>query len=134
VVCSGFFDSVGLYRKCPLQQQEKARTWMARLSIADCAGAAFRQLSEGEQRMALVARALVKRPQLLVLDEPCQGLDARNRDRVLEAVDSIGDHLDTSIIYVTHETDELPKSITHVIRLDAGRVISKGALNCAPRD
>ena len=84
--------------------------------------------------MALVARALVKRPQLLVLDEPCQGLDARNRDRVLEAVDSVGDHLDTSIIYVTHETDELPKSITHVIRLGAGRIVGKEVLDRIPRD
>jgi molybdate transport system ATP-binding protein len=131
VVCSGFFDSVGLYRQCSPQQREEARAWMARLSISDCAKAAFRQLSEGEQRMVLVARALVKRPQLLVLDEPCQGLDTRNRDRVLEAVDSVGN---TSMIYVTHEADEMPKTITHVIRLDTGRVISKGALNCVPRD
>jgi molybdate transport system ATP-binding protein len=128
VVCSGFFDSVGLYRRCSPQQREEGRAWMARLDIADCTDAMFRQLSEGEQRMVLVARALVKQPQLLVLDEPCQGLDARNRDRVLEAVDSIGEHgygLDTSMIYVTHEADELPKSITHVIRLRAGVVIDK---------
>jgi molybdate transport system ATP-binding protein len=131
VVCSGFFDSVGLYRRCSPQQRDEARAWMARLSIAGCAEAAFRQLSEGEQRMVLVARALVKRPQLLVLDEPCQGLDTRNRDRVLEAVDSVGN---IGMIYVTHEADEMPKTITHVIRLEAGRVISKGALNCAPRD
>jgi molybdate transport system ATP-binding protein len=98
---------------------------MARLGISDCAEATFRRLSEGEQRMVLIARALVKQPQLLVLDEPCQGLDARNRDRVLEAVDSVGDCMDTSMIYVTHETDELPKSITHVIKLDGGRVIDR---------
>ncbi len=134
VVCSGFFDSVGLYHRCSPQQQEEAQAWMERLGITDCADAAFRQLSEGEQRMALVARALVKRPQLLVLDEPCQGLDARNRDRVLEAVDSVGDHLDASMIYVTHDTDELPRSITHVIRLDTGRVIGREILNCTTRD
>lgn len=125
VVCSGFFDSVGLYRRCSPQQRDEAQTWMTRLAISDCAEATFRQLSEGEQRMVLIARALVKQPQLLVLDEPCQGLDARNRDRVLEVVDSIGDHLNTSIIYVTHETDELPESITHVLRLDGGEVIDK---------
>jgi molybdate transport system ATP-binding protein len=128
VVCSGFFDSVGLYHRCSPQQQEAAQAWMARLGILDCADAAFRQLSEGQQRMVLIARALVKQPQLLVLDEPCQGLDTRNRDRVLETVDSIGEHgydLDTSMIYVTHETDELPKTITHVIRLNAGQVIER---------
>jgi molybdate transport system ATP-binding protein len=124
VVCSGFFDSVGLYRRCSPQQREEARAWMARLSIADRADAAFRQLSEGEQRMVLVARSLVKQPQLLVLDEPCQGLDTRNRDRVLKAIDSVGDHLDASMIYVTHDMSELPESITHIVRLDAGRIVA----------
>jgi len=74
VVCSGFFDSVGLYRRCSPQQSEKARAWMVRLGISDCAGAAFRQLSEGQQRMVIVARALVKRPQLLVLDGAVPGV------------------------------------------------------------
>jgi molybdate transport system ATP-binding protein len=134
VVCSGFFDSVGLYHRCSPQQREEARTWMARLDVADCADAAFRRLSEGEQRMVLIARALVKQPQLLVLDEPCQGLDAGNRDRVLEVIDSIGDHLSTTIVYVTHEADELPSTITHVIRLDAGRVVNKGILNCKVKE
>jgi molybdate transport system ATP-binding protein len=128
VVCSGFFDSVGLYHRCSPQQREKARAWMARLGILDCADAAFRQLSEGQQRMVLIARALVKQPQLLVLDEPCQGLDARNRDRVLEVIDAVEEHLDASLIYVTHDTDELPKIITHVIKLDTGKVASKGML------
>ena len=134
VVCSGFFDSVGLYRRCSPQQREQAQTWMVRLGISNYADAAFRRLSEGEQRMVLIARALVKQPQLLVLDEPCQGLDAHNRDRVLEIIDSIGDHLNAAIIYVTHEADELPDTTTHVIKLDAGRVASKGMLNCTARE
>jgi molybdate transport system ATP-binding protein len=125
VVCSGFFDSVGLYRRCSPQQREEVQAWTERLSIADCAEAMFRQLSEGQQRMVLIARALVKQPQLLVLDEPCQGLDAHNRDRVLEAVDLVGVNLDASMIYVTHEKDELPKSITHMLRLDGGKAISQ---------
>jgi molybdate transport system ATP-binding protein len=134
VVCSGFFDSVGLYHRCSPQQRETAKTWMERLGISEYTDATFAKLSEGEQRLVLVARALVKGPQLLVLDEPCQGLDARNRDRVLEVIDSIGDHLNTSIIYVTHETDDLPDTITHVIRLDAGRVVNKRILNSTAGD
>jgi molybdate transport system ATP-binding protein len=133
VVCSGFFDSVGLYHRCSPQQHKEARMWLARLEVADCAAAAFRQLSEGEQRMVLIARALVKQPQLLVLDEPCQGLDAHNRDRVRGTIDSIGYHLNTTIIYVTHEADELPDTITHVIKLDAGKVAGKRMLNCTAR-
>jgi molybdate transport system ATP-binding protein len=128
VVCSGFFDSVGLYHRCSPQQRETAKTWMERLGISEHADAAFAKRSEGEQRLALVARALVKAPQLLVLDEPCQGLDARNRDHVLEVIDAVGEHLDASLIYVTHDADELPKTITHVIKLDTGKVASKGIL------
>jgi molybdate transport system ATP-binding protein len=86
---------------------------------------AFGRISEGEQRMILIARALVKDPELLVLDEPCQGLDAGNRDRVLRMIETIGSELDTTIIYVTHHRDALPRVITHVLRLDKGRVVSR---------
>jgi molybdate transport system ATP-binding protein len=129
VVCSGFFDSVGLYHRCTEQQREQARAWMERLSIADWAEAPFRQVSEGQQRMVLITRALVKDPTLLILDEPCQGLDAANRARVLQTVDSVSEHLDASLIYVTHETDSLPGCITHVMRLLGGRVASAGTVN-----
>jgi molybdate transport system ATP-binding protein len=125
VACSGFFDSVGLYHRCSPQQHETAMTWIERMGISGHTDATFAKLSEGEQRLVLVARALVKDPQLLMLDEPCQGLDAHNRNRVLEAIDSIGDHLNTSIIYVTHEADELPGTITHVLNLEGGEVIGK---------
>jgi molybdate transport system ATP-binding protein len=125
VVCSGFFDSVGLYRRCSSDQRETAISWMQRLGISERAMAVFDQISEGEQRLALIARALVKSPALLILDEPCQGLDAGNRDRVLQAVDRVGGRLNTSMIYVTHRADELPKSITHILRLDEGRVIGQ---------
>jgi molybdate transport system ATP-binding protein len=125
VVCSGFFDSVGLYRKCSPQQREIARLWMRQLDISEQVDVPFGKLSEGEQRMVLIARALVKHPPLLILDEPCQGLDAGNRDRVLQTIDALGNYLETSVIYVTHDPDELPRIITHVMRLDRGRVIDK---------
>ena len=125
VVCSGWFDSVGLYRECSPPQREVALAWLRRFDLAARAQTAFDQVSEGEQRLALLARALVKNPALLVLDEPCQGLDAGNRDRVLQAVELIGSRPNTSMIYVTHRADELPSSITHVLRLSEGRVVSK---------
>jgi molybdate transport system ATP-binding protein len=126
VVCSGFFDSVGLYHRCTPHQREQARAWMERLSIARYAEAPFRQVSEGQQRMVLIARALVKNPTLLILDEPCQGLDAANRARVVQTIDSLSEHLDASLIYVTHEADSLPGCITHVMRLQGGRVAGAG--------
>jgi molybdate transport system ATP-binding protein len=85
----------------------------------------FGALSEGEQRLILIARALVKGPELLVFDEPCQGLDAANRDRVLRLVEAIGEHVASSLIYVSHQRDALPRIITHVLRLEAGRIVSR---------
>ena len=126
VVCSGFFDSIGLYHNCLPRQQEVARSWMHDLGISEYAHQAFAQISDGEQRMILIARALVKRPVLLALDEPCQGLDASNRQRVLRAIDAAGNHLGTTIIYVTHNPSELPLVITHVLRLEQGRIIKSG--------
>ena len=126
VVCSGWFDSVGLYRQCSPQQREVAVSWLQRFGLAERAETAFDQLSEGEQRLALLARALVKSPALLVLDEPCQGLDVQNRDRVLQAIDWVGGQSGTSMIYVTHRTDELPQTITHVLRLNDGLVVEQG--------
>ncbi|MBI5301531.1 MAG: ATP-binding cassette domain-containing protein [Chloroflexi bacterium] len=122
VVCSGWFDSIGLYRQCSVEQREIALAWLPRVGLAGHDATVFEQLSEGEQRLALLARALVKSPTLLVLDEPCQGLDASNRDRILQALDGIR-RKDTSMIYVTHRADELPQSITHVLRLDQGQVV-----------
>jgi molybdate transport system ATP-binding protein len=128
VVCSGFFDSVGLYRQCSTYQRQVAMSWMQRMGLSERADTALEQVSEGEQRLALIARALVKGPALLVLDEPCQGLDASNRDRVLHAIDWVGSRPDTSMIYVTHRADELPHSITHVLRLNEGRVVGQARM------
>lgn len=125
VVCSGFFDSVGLYRQCSSDQRETAVSWMQRLGLSECTETAFERVSESEQRLALIARALVKSPALLVLDEPCQGLDASNRDHVLQAIDWVGGRPNSSMIYVTHRADELPRSITHVLRLNEGQVIGQ---------
>jgi molybdate transport system ATP-binding protein len=102
---------------------------MRHLGITRYAGMAFGEISEGEQRMILIARALAKRPALLVLDEPCQGLDAGNRDRVLQTVEAVGNRPDTSMIYVTHHLDALPKLITHVLRLDEGKIVGRTRLD-----
>jgi len=125
VVGSGFHDSIGLYRACSPEQRETARRWMELLDIKDHADVPFAKLSEGQQRLVLLARALVKDPLLLILDEPCQGLDVRNRERVRQIVDAVGGGLDTSVIYVTHNPNGLPRIITHVLRLDRGKVIEK---------
>ncbi|MCP4687052.1 MAG: ATP-binding cassette domain-containing protein [Desulfobacterales bacterium] len=122
VVLSGFFDSVGLYRIASPEQKEAARRWIIRLGLEEKAERMFDQLSFGERRMTLLARAMVKSPELLVLDEPCQGLDRTNRAIILDAIERIGARTPTHLLYVTHHEEETPPCITHILRLGGSRV------------
>ena len=122
VVCSGFFDTIGLYRACPTDRMETARRQMAALDISSLAERSFLNVSTGEKRLVLFARALVKSPRLLILDEPCQGLDAVHRSRLLAAIDHLCEKSAITLIYVTHHADEMPASITHVLSLEKGRI------------
>ncbi len=117
-VASGFFDSSGLYRYTQPAQDKKVNKWMNLLGISQLADRPFGQLSFGEKRMIMIARAVVKDPLLLLLDEPCAGLDAANRSRVAELIETIAARARTTIVYVTHHPEELPACITHVLRLD----------------
>ncbi|PID40048.1 MAG: hypothetical protein CR984_05190, partial [Proteobacteria bacterium] len=129
VVCSGFFDSVGLYRHCGPDQRRIAGEWLERLGLGACSGTFFDQLSQGQRQMVLIARAMVKSPQVLILDEPCSGLDAANRRRVLNLVESIGLSEHTSLLFVTHHAQEMPGCMTHRLMLDRGRVVGCGPVD-----
>ena len=91
------------------------------LEIENLAKIDFTRLSYGQQRLVLIARALVKSPALLILDEPCQGLDLANRNRVLTLVDQIGNHSTTQIIYVTHVVSDRLKCIHHELCFEKGQ-------------
>lgn len=123
VVCSGFFDSVGLYRRCSRAQRERARRELTRQGMNHLAAQGFDRLSHGQQRLVLIARALVKRPTLLVLDEPCAGLDLGHRQALLTQLDTVAQEGRSQLLYVTHHRDERPACITHTLRLEAGRVV-----------
>jgi molybdate transport system ATP-binding protein len=122
VVCSGFFDSVGLYRHCTQTQRQAAQACMERTGIRELGSRLFSKMSFGQQRMVLIARAMVKSPRLLILDEPCNGLDPGNRQRVLEMLDGIGRRSAASLLYVSHRSDEMPACITHRLHLKNGRI------------
>ena len=77
----------------------------------------FRELSQGQQKLFLVGAALTSRPPLIILDEPCQGLDLLHRRRVLELVERVCQATNTTLIYITHHLEELIPSVTHVLHL-----------------
>ena len=118
VVASGFFDSVGIYQEGSPEQWKAAKAWLDLAGMTPWSGRPFRSLSYGQQRLLLVARALVKQPPLLVLDEPCQGLDPMNRALVLKVIDRIALTGLTQILYITHELEDRLECVTHELRHD----------------
>lgn len=128
VVCSGFFDSMGLFEHCTSHQRQMAGIILRQLGLSRRARLRLGELSLGDQRLVLLARALAKRPQLLVLDEPCQALDSSHRRLVLTTVDHVAMTSGLSLIFVTHHRREIPACMTHLLRLKAGRVVYRGGL------
>jgi molybdate transport system ATP-binding protein len=129
VILSGFFDSIGLYRKTTKEQVALADQWLEFIGMMDRAERPFNRLSYGEKRLMLIARAMVKSPELLILDEPCQGLDRSNRDMVLALMQSIGSGGSTGLIYITHHQEELIPCISQILDLQkfGHRVIRSAA-------
>jgi molybdate transport system ATP-binding protein len=125
VIASGFYDSIGLYQYPTKEQRVVADGWIELLSIGDIAKEPYHRLSYGQKRMILLARAMVKPPLLLILDEPCHGLDLLNRRKILDIVEMIGE-TKTNILYVTNHKDEILNCMTHVMRLQKGKVLSQG--------
>ena len=120
-VLSGFHASMGLFRDCTAEEIERGRQILSALGLEREAAQPLLALSQGAQRLVLLARAMVAEPELLILDEPCQGLDARHAQRVTAAVDRVASEGRASVIYVTHHEEEIPACITHVLRLAVGR-------------
>ena len=117
IVASGLHDSIGLYRRPQPEQMDICEWWMDVFGIAALKDKAFLQLSSGEQRLALLARAFVKDPELLILDEPLHGLDTYNRRRVKKVIEAFCQRKDKTMIMVTHYESELPGTITDRIFL-----------------
>ena len=117
IVASGLHDSIGLYRKMQEKDRAVCEWWMDIFGIADLKDRNFLQLSSGEQRMVLLARAFVKDPELLILDEPLHGLDMWNRRLVKDVIEAFCERKDKTMIMVTHYREELPAVITNALYL-----------------
>ena len=117
VIISGFYDSIGLYSKSTDTQKAIANEWLAVLGMAHRANEPFNTMSFGEQRLALIARAMVKHPPLLILDEPCLGLDDMNRQLVLALIERICLGSETTVLYVNHREEDRIQGIDNHIAL-----------------
>lgn len=124
VVVSGKYASFGLYEKVPEEEFTEAKTLLKQLRLHYLIGKKFHLLSQGEQRRVLIARALINDPSILILDEPCSGLDILSREEVIQMIESISDTC--HIIYVTHHLDELVETISHALLLKDGQIVASG--------
>ena len=117
IVASGLFDTVGLFMHPTEEQLEICRGWMVIFGIEDLADRPYLQLSSGEQRLCLLARAFVKDPELLILDEPMHGLDQHRCSHVKGIIDAFVQRPHKTLVMVTHYESELPSCITHHLTL-----------------
>ena len=117
IVASGLHDSVGLYVRPKPEQRSVCEYWLDVFGIGELKDHSFLQLSCGEQRLVLLARAFVKEPDLLILDEPLHGLDTSNRRLVKEIIDNYSRREGKTLIMVSHYPEEFPACITHSLRL-----------------
>lgn len=118
-VLSGFYDSQGLYQTTGASQRQIAAQWLATIGLADLINAQFGTLSFGQQRLILLARALVKHPRVLILDEPTLGLDAQSTQCLLNCVDHVIATSDIQLIFVSHSIGERPRCINQYLEFQA---------------
>lgn len=125
MLLSGFFDSIGLYIKPSDLQVKLAQQWLNLIELNDLRKKPFFTLSMGQQRLALVVRAMVKHPPLLILDEALAGLDDKNAALVIALINKIATESNTTILYVSHQNEEQLKP-TKVFQLIPSAEGSRG--------
>ena len=126
VIGSGFNDEIGLVTDFTDMEKKLAVHWLYILHLEHLSGRSFLQASMGEQRLLLLGRALIKSPSLLILDEPCQGLDDDQTENFVNLLNDVCTHLKTTLIYVTHVKERIPACIDKLLILQKGKVEYSG--------
>lgn len=120
VIISGFHDSIGLYQTATDFEIALAKLWLKLAGFAGRENESFGNLSYGEQRAILILRAAVKSPRVLILDEPCHGLDADYRQKILDLLETVAETGTTTLLHVTHDPSEVLLCEKHILELHPG--------------
>ncbi len=126
VVAIGRTARAGLFHSLSRVDWEAADTWLERLGLISLARRAFSDISGGEQRKTIIARAMAQEPELLLLDEPTANLDLGWRERIVETIQELRAEIPITVIIVCHELEVLPPVCRRVVLLNAGRVATVG--------
>ncbi len=117
VILSGLFDTMGLFKKPTQEQNELADQWIKLFKLEEVAGMRLAALSLEQQRWTLFARALIKNPKLLILDEASQGMDSSQRKLFRDTVDEIIKNSSLTLIYTSHYKEDIPTCVNQVFEL-----------------
>jgi iron complex transport system ATP-binding protein len=127
LIVSGKYASLGNFNPPVQQDYEEARELAERFHCGSILDSPYAVLSQGEKQRLLIARALIPRPQLLILDEPCAGLDLVAREQLLRSLEQLaGGHEAPTLILVTHHLEEIMPVWSHVLVLKEGRCLARG--------
>lgn len=126
IILAGKTGTLGLDYSIDVEDVKRAKKYLNQIGLGDKCNMPFYTLSKGERQNILLIRALLTKPEILILDEPCSGLDIVARERVLQTVKRIIDQKTTSVIYVTHYAEELMNEFTHVMLLKKGKIFAQG--------
>ncbi|AOY76587.1 ABC transporter ATP-binding protein [Clostridium formicaceticum] len=127
IVISGKFALIGLYDEPKQEDKDLAKDLLQRLNCSHLAKRSYASLSQGEKQKVLIARALMSSPRLLILDEPCTGLDIFAKEQLLSIIENLSQEKNApTLIYVTHRTEEILPIFSHTLLLRRGEVHSSG--------
>jgi iron complex transport system ATP-binding protein len=125
VVATGEYGYLRFYEQISGQVEDKARAMLADVRLSHVADQPLGTLSQGERKKVMLARSLMTDPSILILDEPCSGLDLFEREQLLESVNDLGKR-NLTMVYVTHHIEEIVPAFTHIALIQQGHVLAQG--------
>jgi len=125
-ILSGLDDTMGFRNKKSNEKEiNLAKNWLQLLDLSPLEDVPFKDLATGNQRLILLIRALIKNPPLLILDEPCQGLDQKQRTHFKHLINMLWSGKEKTLLYVSHYKEDIPSCVSHVLELESGRAINQ---------